>query len=500
MSSSRNKISTSGKMFVDQQGRQVILHGINMVCKERERNYIGDYTKEDFQLLKQWGFNVIRLGIFWDGIEKTPGCYEEEYLKKVDELIALAAEQEIAVYLDMHQDLFSYKYSDGAPEWATLTEGFEHVQTELWSESYLLSDAVQHAFDAFWNDTVASDGVGIQTHFINMWQHLAKRYASNEAVIGYDFFNEPFPGSQANMIMADLMRTLKKEMGEEIDDEILMAMWLDQEKKLELLNRFNDKKTYKKIVAAIAPASQEFDQKSLNDFYQRIGRAVREVDESTLLFLEANYFSNTGVETKISPVTNKSGEKDEYQVFSPHGYDLMVDTQMYEQASFDRLEVIFDAHKKAQDRMELPILVGEWGCFPNAGAAEEEQAQLLMNLFSEKQFSDTYFDFSHIKNNRILSAIVRPFPMCVAGELLSYQFDAKTRSFTCHIKEQKEKESHRIFVPDVSAMDHLKIEPANSMYHIEYCTLEETEKHAGYLVIDTCGDTVERRICFQLEK
>lgn len=509
----RKQISTSKLKFVDKEGRQVILHGINMVCKEREQNYIGNYTNDDFQMLKQWGFNVIRLGIFWDGIEPVPGCYDEEYLKKIDEIIAMASQHELAVYLDMHQDLFSCKYSDGAPEWATLTEGTEHVTTELWSESYLLSGAVQRAFDEFWNDSKASDGVGIQEHFIRMWKHIAKRYAFNSAVIGYDFFNEPFPGSAANLVMMSLMEVLKEQMGGEMDEEALMALWLDQENKQQLLNRFNDKEKYRAIVNAIEPSLQQFDQSVLSAFYQKIGSAVREVDQQTLLFLEANYFCNTGVASHTMPIVDATGAQDEFQVFSPHGYDLMVDTQLYEQSSTHRLEVIFEAHKKVQDRLQMPVLVGEWGCFPNAGDAELLQAQFLMELFSQNLFSDTYFDFSHIKNNQVLDALVRPYPMNVAGELLSYSYDVKNKVFQCKVREQLHKSYHRFFVPDVDAIESIEFIPSSVLtdteYRTEYCNEQKNEvknkeeNKAGYLIIatkehETLEDSV-RQISFRLK-
>ena len=147
----KKPITTDGKLFKDLQGRHILLHGINMVCKEIETNHIGNYTDEDFFNLKKWGFNVIRLGIFWDSVEPLPGIYDDQYLLQIDKLITLAAKNDIYVFLDMHQDLFSCKYADGAPEWATLIDGMEHIATDLWSESYLISPAVQTAFDNFWH-------------------------------------------------------------------------------------------------------------------------------------------------------------------------------------------------------------------------------------------------------------------------------------------------------------------------------------------------------------
>lgn len=59
----------------------------------------------------------------------------------------------------------------------------------------MLSEAVQTAFDHFWLNKPASDGIGILDRYEALWQHIAKRYTNNTTVIGYDLMNEPFPGS-----------------------------------------------------------------------------------------------------------------------------------------------------------------------------------------------------------------------------------------------------------------------------------------------------------------
>ena len=44
----------------------------------------------------------------------------------------------------------------------------------------------------------------------------------------------------------------------------------------------------------------------------------------------------------------------------PHGYDLVVDTEGVQWASNNRIDVIFDAHRRTQQRMGVPVMVGEW--------------------------------------------------------------------------------------------------------------------------------------------
>jgi endoglycosylceramidase len=488
-------ISTQGTKFIDIQGRQTILHGINMVCKDKERNYIGDYKEEDFVTLKQWGFNVIRLGIFWDGVEPTPGEYNDKYLSEIERLIELAKKNNLYVFLDMHQDLYSCKYSDGAPEWATITHGQEHTKTDLWSESYLLSRAVQVAFDNFWNNREAADGVGIQDHFINMWRHIATRYKDNTNVIGYDILNEPFMGSEVNHLVPALLSMIGDMLAESepVAMEELMERWLDPVKKLDLLSLLSDKDLYLKLVRETEGISQHFEKTFLNDLYTKTGRAIREVDEETILLLEANYFSNTGMRSSISPIVELDGTQVKYQAFSPHGYDLLVDTEMYNLSSNKRIDVIFETHKSVQEDLQLPMLVGEWGCFPNASEEQLGQAYYLTGLFEKYLSGDTYYDFSHIYHNRIIKAISKSYPMKVAGDIISYSNNYSERNFACTIRENKTTGSSVIYVPDLLSIGEISVEPYEKGY-----TLEKIEGcNSGYINIPASELPLTRTIYFK---
>ena len=107
-------VSIKGQSFIDPEGRDLTLHGINVVNKDPNTGYVGHITPEEMAIFKSWGFNAIRLGIIWDGLEPQPGEYNEEYLARIDEMIQWAANNDLYVFLDMHQDLYSVEFSDGA--------------------------------------------------------------------------------------------------------------------------------------------------------------------------------------------------------------------------------------------------------------------------------------------------------------------------------------------------------------------------------------------------
>ena len=55
---------------------------------------------------------------------------------------------------------------------------------------YYTSPEVASAFASFYNNIN-----GVQDKFLEFWKVVSKRFASNEYVIGYDPFNEPWPAN-----------------------------------------------------------------------------------------------------------------------------------------------------------------------------------------------------------------------------------------------------------------------------------------------------------------
>ena len=87
-------IDPARRMFVDPEGRTVLFHGHNIVYKVAPyipsdgsfdpQNSLND---KDIADLVKWGTNFVRLGVMWEGVERSEGVYDEDYLNKVEELI-----------------------------------------------------------------------------------------------------------------------------------------------------------------------------------------------------------------------------------------------------------------------------------------------------------------------------------------------------------------------------------------------------------------------------
>ena len=142
------------------------------------------------------GSNAVRLLVFWARLEPRPGEYDETYLRALDERLRWYQHAGMHVILDMHQDLWGPAVggegNNGAPTWATYFDGLPAQVQNPWPLTYLQPGVIR-AFDHFWGTTGMHPE--LREHFTAAWQHLARRYAASDTVLGYDLFNEPWGGS-----------------------------------------------------------------------------------------------------------------------------------------------------------------------------------------------------------------------------------------------------------------------------------------------------------------
>ncbi|MBX7224618.1 MAG: glycoside hydrolase family 5 protein [Chitinophagales bacterium] len=186
----------------NQKQQQVLLRGVNY-------NVLGDYwqgniavpttksyDKEDFKKMASHGMNCVRLIFNWSKLEPQKGVINQAYIQEIEQAVKDAGEYGIYVLLDMHQDAWGKSIVsaegdncelpnngwDGAPEWATFTDGASTCRT-TGRES---APAVIHAFQNFWDNKD-----NIQDEAIWSWAELVKATAKYPNVVGYDLLNEP---------------------------------------------------------------------------------------------------------------------------------------------------------------------------------------------------------------------------------------------------------------------------------------------------------------------
>lgn len=440
--------------FVDPEGRQVLLHGLSVINKNKQENYRSWQGPEDFARLRDWGMNCVRLGILWDGLEPKPGVFDEEYLKSVDQRIAWAKAAGLYVFLDMHQDLYSYKYSDGAPEWATLTDGQPHVAGGgVWSDAYISSLAIQRAFDNFWANRPCADGVGVQDHFARAWRHVAQRYANEPTVIAFDLFNEPNIGSgnlaaQQAMAGALAAEIARKPGATPVTPQEVAQQWMDREGRSRLMGLLEDIEVYRKLIDAGGPVFSAFERTQLMPMFQRVRDAIREVDAHHIIFLETSMSANMGIPTGVELVRGKDGQPEQLQAYAPHGYDIVVDTPDLVRADNTRVGLIFQRHGETAQRLGLPMLIGEWGAYGGADEKILPTARYTVAQFEKLLCGDTYWDYGRgIEKTAYFEVLQRPIPQRIAGVLQSYHGDPETGAFSCVWREEGTTAPSLIYLP-----------------------------------------------------
>jgi hypothetical protein len=240
------KISINGRWFKDEQGRTLHLRGVNLggstkvpqIPNGATWNREGFYdhqnvsfvgkpfplqdADEQFSRLKKWGLPFIRFLVTWEAIEHAgPGIYDEAYLDYVYKIVKKAAEYDLFLFIDPHQDVWSrFSGGDGAPGWTFESVGmditkfhqigatFTHQECGdpfprmIWPSNYS-KFACATMFTLFFGGNVFAPqtivkGMPVQeflqSHYINAMKQLAQRLVEFSHVVGYDTLNEPSPG------------------------------------------------------------------------------------------------------------------------------------------------------------------------------------------------------------------------------------------------------------------------------------------------------------------
>jgi endoglycosylceramidase len=387
----------SGTEFLDPSGKPISFHGINICNKSKDQGYTENISSADLAQIRGWGMNAVRLCIFWDGLEPQPGHFDKAYLDRIADLVYKAKQQGLYVLLDMHQDLYSVRFGDGAPPWATLDDGRPHAQVSDWNDAYYISEDVQAALDHFWDNSPGPDGEGLQDHYAEAWQFVARRFRDEPAVLGYDLMNEPFPGRKAARLELAMLTRLSALLAKDghtphPSPEELIRMEATSEGRRTIISWMRSMRVFKSMLQAGEPGMQEFDRLQLMPMYEKVGKAIRQVDNRHILFLEPNMSANLGIRSAIYPFVDKAGKRDSQQAYAPHVYDIVVDTPLLDLMSMDRIRLSVDRDRRFSHQAGIPMLIGEWGAFYlNPDAIRPTRA--MKQLFDRADCSEMFWAY-----------------------------------------------------------------------------------------------------------
>jgi endoglycosylceramidase len=209
-----------GPYLKDSQGRIVFFHGVDAVYKYAPYELYPDprkpwnFSAADASLMARLGFNVVRLGMTWSGLEPGTAAANDpaicgagapanphqfsrsvldKYVANLTKTVDLLGRFHIYTILDMHQDVYNESFEgEGAPDWAVCTDGVPSTDPPgRWSLEYG-TRAAGIAFSHFWHNNVRGD---LQGQYDQVWADVAHAFRDNHWVLGYDPFNEPFSTS-----------------------------------------------------------------------------------------------------------------------------------------------------------------------------------------------------------------------------------------------------------------------------------------------------------------
>jgi len=386
-----------GPFVTDGECGALVLHGCNFDGSAKGESGLPNYGREDaLGLSADWGFNFARYLIFWARIEPEPGFYDEAYLDQVRERLDWLHEAGILVVLDMHQDVWGpgisedWGGSDGAPDWATITDGLPHLPLSEWFGNWgfdYLSPAVNRAFDNFWD----YDGPHpeLQDHYADMWAHVARRFRDHPALLGYNPMNEPWQGS-------DLLR------------------------------------------------AREFDEGKYTDFNQRMIEAIRREDTEHWVFFEPCAFGpNQGLPSYMGILEDpRQGEP--RLAYFPHLYPLTVELAGgYDRDTDPTLSLWAEARTAESERQGAPLLVGEWSMLRWYGLEDrlmffDDALRMFERITAGWAYWDCNFFFHEPFPDEVLPMITRPYPRRIAGTPVSRSYDEATGRLRVVFRQSRE--------------------------------------------------------------
>jgi len=445
-----NKIIQKKSKFIDENGRHRIFHGVNIVYKlppyiptnETFHPFLS-FNSDDLVYMKKFGFNLVRLGIMWESIETSPGVYDYDLLNKYEYLVNFLGKNEIYTIIDAHQDLFSRKTcGEGVPYFYVDSVNYDQICDGNLLKKFLhligvcqgmkeynyredenglpfIEDCKKKMFSIYNTspditslyDKLYSNENGLLDKYIDFWKVLANRFKGNDYVLGYDLWNEPFPGG-----------------------------------------------LYDNIFENLRPGNS--DDKQLLPFYRKIDQSLREIDDDYILMFEPNPFPDTlpilnwRFRGTFSEVPLNNTDK---QMFNYHSYCCLASISMCKDGEppLNQANICKDLHienvRKANEytsKHGIGSIITEFGaCFNSESCFNEisslaDAADNFMTSWAYwmyKPFNDFTTTCTDDKEGMFeadgtiqeykIKALTRTYVQAFQGEGVFMKFDTKTKLF-----------------------------------------------------------------------
>jgi endoglycosylceramidase len=379
-----------GRWITDAHGRVVFIHAVNMVYK-RPPYYpkaIG-FGADDARFLHRHGFNGVRLGVIYKGVEPRRGRYNDAYIRHVADSERTLARHGVFSLIDFHQDLYNERFQgEGWPNWAVRDDGLPNPRNGF-PTNYFTNPALIRAFDHFWADDRVG-GAKLIDAYAAAWKHVARAFRSSNRVLGYDVMNEPWPGSP----------------------------WAS---------------------CANPAGCPTFDTGPLATMTRKATNAIRRVDRKHLVWQEPNVLFNFGPQSHLPKIGSNSG-------FSFHDYCL--DNSAPSCPANESL--VFDNADDVAARTDRALMLTEFGATNERPRIEHIVDLADRHMVSWMWWAYCGCDDpttsgpgnlqAIVKNpakpprasnvlHRKLALLDRPYPQVIAGTPTSFGYNAQTNVF-----------------------------------------------------------------------
>jgi endoglycosylceramidase len=382
------RLTTDGTRFLDSTGRQVILRGVNAGGRSKLPPFFPfDFDDGRFDTamtayldrLDSWGVNVVRLPFTWEAVEPERGEYDDAFLDRYQSMVEYLGERGIRVIVDFHQDVYARPFcGDGFPLWTIAGEPPQRPENcESWFMGYFTdTEGVLASFDRFW-----ANEDGLRDAFKDFWRRVAGQMWGVEGVIGFEVINEPWYGTADN------------------------DTWM-----VEVLTPFYTEMAA--VIHATAPGSLVFFDATGNDAVNAT-TALERPDGEGLVFAPHYYDPSVILLGVVPPDINADGPMGSW---ADHGVEWGV-----------------------------PVLIGEFGARGEAAGSpgyvranfDGLDTHLLHGTAWEYSVSEVDWNDEGMSmvasdgtEHPVVDEVIRIFPAAVAGNILSFDFDAETGSGT----------------------------------------------------------------------